>query len=91
MIPFGDDYARLLAPDPAADVEDELRFHLEAKTDDLIRCGWRRCRPPEADASSVISRAVQHIGEDRRKGKDVGNASTVTLSSAIAMGRYTSP
>lgn len=32
-------YARLLGPDPAADVRDELRFHLETKIDDLIKEG----------------------------------------------------
>ncbi len=63
-IPFWRRYARLLGPDPAADVKDELRFHLEAKTDDLIRCGW----PPdaarqEAERQFGDVRAVQHIGE----------------------------
>ena len=37
--PFWRRYARFFGPDPAADVEDELSFHLEAKTDDLIRQG----------------------------------------------------
>jgi predicted permease len=63
-IPFWRRYARLLGPDPAADVKDELRFHLEAKADDLIRCGW----PPEAARLEAERRfgdvrAVQHIGE----------------------------
>ena len=39
MIPLWRRYARLLGPDPVADVRDELRFHLEAKTDDLIAQG----------------------------------------------------
>jgi len=39
-IPLWRRYSRLLGPDPAADVTDELRFHLEAKTEDLIRQGW---------------------------------------------------
>jgi predicted permease len=63
-IPLWRRYARLFGPDPAADVEDELRFHLQAKTDDLIRCGW----PPvaarrEAERQFGDIRAVQHIGE----------------------------
>jgi hypothetical protein len=33
-------YSRLCGPDPAADVKDELRFHVEAKIDDLVREGW---------------------------------------------------
>jgi hypothetical protein len=32
-------YARLLGPDPAADIRDELGFHLESKIDDLIAQG----------------------------------------------------
>ena len=34
-------YARLLGPDPAADVEAELRFHIESKIDELIANGWQ--------------------------------------------------
>ncbi len=33
-------YLRLFGPDPAADVDAELRFHLQAKVDDLISQGW---------------------------------------------------
>ena len=33
-------YARLFGPDPAADVKEELGFHLDAKTDELIQQGW---------------------------------------------------
>ena len=43
-LPFWRRYARFFGSDPAADVKDELRFHLEAKTDDLIGQGWH----PEA-------------------------------------------
>src|SRR5580698_9269673 len=38
-IPIWRRYARLFGPDPAADVKDELHFHIEAKIDDLIRIG----------------------------------------------------
>jgi predicted permease len=57
-------YDRLLGPEPRADIRDELRFHLEAKTDDLITQGW----PPaaarkEAERQFGDLRTVQHIGE----------------------------
>ncbi len=60
-------YARLLGPDPKADIQDELRFHLEAKTEDLIRRGLR----PEAARQEAerqfgnilaVQRAGEHIG-----------------------------
>ena len=38
--PFWRRYARFFGPDPAADVNEELRFHLESKTEELIRQGW---------------------------------------------------
>ncbi len=37
-------YLRLFGADVAGDVEDEIRFHLETKTDELVREGWQ----PEA-------------------------------------------
>ncbi|HTS11625.1 MAG TPA: ABC transporter permease [Candidatus Limnocylindrales bacterium] len=56
-------YARMAGPDPAADVKDELRFHLEAKIDDLVAQGWspedaRR----EAERQFGDLRAVQQAG-----------------------------
>ena len=33
-------YMRFFGPDAEADVEDELRFHLEAKVDELVAQGW---------------------------------------------------
>ena len=64
LIPLWRRYARLLGPDSRADVQDELRFHLEAKLDDLIKQGW----PPEAarqEAERQLGdlRALQRIGE----------------------------
>ena len=64
QIPLWRRYARLLGPDPKADVRDELRFHLEAKSDDLIAQGW----PPEAARNEAGRQfgdlpAVLHIGE----------------------------
>lgn len=63
-LPLWRRYARLLGPDPAADVKDELRFHLEQKTDDLIQRGW----PPdaarrEAERQFGDLHTVQHLGE----------------------------
>lgn len=67
-------YDRLSGSDPAADVKDELRFHLETKVDDLVAQGWS----PE-DARNEAERqfgnilAVQRVGErigehmDRRR------------------------
>ena len=57
-------YDRLLGPDRAADVRAELRFHIEAKTDDLIARGW----PPdearaEAERQMGNMRALERIGE----------------------------
>jgi len=48
-------YARLFGPDPAADVKDELSFHLQAKIDDLVAQGWS-LNPParKLNASSEI-------------------------------------
>jgi predicted permease len=62
-IPMWRRYARLFGPDPAADVKDELRFHLHAKIDDLVAQGW----PPdaarqEAERQFGDLRAVQQIG-----------------------------
>ena len=39
-IPIWRRYARLLGPDPSGDVRDELRFHLQARVDDLVSRGW---------------------------------------------------
>ena len=63
-IPLWRRYSRLLGPDPAADVNDELRFHLEAKTEALIRRGW----PPDAARKEAERQfgdisTVQQIGE----------------------------
>jgi len=63
-IPLWRRYARLLGPDPAADVTEELRFHLEAKAEDLIRLGWSRNEArQEAERQFGDVRIVQQIGE----------------------------
>lgn len=67
-------YDRLSGSDPAADVKDELRFHLETKVDDLVARGWRRdAAREEAERQFGNVLAVQHVGErmgehmDRRR------------------------
>ena len=39
-VPMWRRFARLFGPDTTADLDDELRFHLDAKVDDLIPQGW---------------------------------------------------
>jgi predicted permease len=57
-------YARLFGPDPAADVKDELRFHLEAKIDDLTAQGRsREAAREEAERQFGDLQALQKIGE----------------------------
>src|SRR5882724_8608604 len=56
-------YARILGPDPAADVKDELSFHLQAKIDDLVTQGWSPdAARHEAERQFGDLRAVQQIG-----------------------------
>ena len=62
--PFWRRYARFFGPDPAADVKDELGFHLAAKTDDLIRQGWDPAAArKEAERQFGDLRAVERIGQ----------------------------
>ena len=82
-IPMWRRYARFFGADPAADVKDELRFHLDAKTSDLISQGWTPAEARrEAERQFGDLKAVQKIGTqigqkmDRRKrladyGRDV--------------------
>ena len=64
QIPFWRRYARLFGSDPAADVKDELRFHLEAKADDLISQGLHPdAAREEAERQFGDLRAVQRIGQ----------------------------
>ena len=61
--PFWRRYARILGADPAADVRDELTFHLQAKIDDLIAQGWSPVAArQEAERQFGDLRAVQKIG-----------------------------
>jgi len=57
-------YARFFGPDSAADVKDELRFHLEAKIDDLVARGWdREAARKEAERQFGDLRSIRQIGE----------------------------
>jgi predicted permease len=61
--PFWRRYSRFFGPDPAADVKDELRFHLQAKVDDLVAQGWPlETAREEAERQFGDVRAVQQIG-----------------------------
>ena len=61
--PFWRRYARILGADPAADVQDELTFHLQAKIDDLVAQGWSPAAArQEAERQFGDFRAVQQIG-----------------------------
>ncbi len=63
-IPLWRRYARLFGADPKADVEDELRFHLETKVEDLIAQGWTpEAARREAERRFGDLRAVRQEGE----------------------------
>ncbi len=67
-IPLWRRYARLFGPDPAADVEDELRFHLESNIEELLRQGLspeQACKQAERGFGDM--RALIHTG--RRMGE----------------------
>ena len=57
-------FDRLFGADRASDVRDELRFHIEAKIDDLIAQGWKPDNARlEAERLFGDLHAVQRIGE----------------------------
>jgi len=66
-IPMWRRYARLFGADARADVEDELRFHLQAKVDELTRQGW-----DPAAAQAEAERQFGDVGEIRRTGVRLG-------------------
>ena len=75
--------SRTFGPNPAAEVNDELRFHLQAKIDDLVAQGWSaEAARHEAERQFGDLRAVQEIGislgekmERRKRLKDYWNDS----------------
>jgi predicted permease len=84
---------RLFGSDRVSDVRDELRFHIEARTDDLIAQGWKPdAARMEAERGFGDLLAVQRIGErlggkmDRRKRmKDYWGDAARDLRYAIRM------
>src|SRR5579863_9678102 len=58
---------RLFGTDRAADVRDELRFHLETKIDDLIAKGWK----PDA-ARLEVERGFGDLLSLQRTGERIG-------------------
>ena len=57
-------YDRMLGADRAADVAEELRFHLQSKIDYLLACGWNPAEARrEAERQFGDVRAVQRVGE----------------------------
>jgi hypothetical protein len=66
--PFWRRYSRFFGPDPAADMNDELRFHLETKTEDLTRQGWDpQAAREEAERQFGDVRTVRRIGQQMGK------------------------
>ncbi len=68
QIPLWRRYARLFGPDAKRDVDDELQFHLQAKVDDLLQCGWE----PDA-ARREAERQFGDLKAVRREGERLGN------------------
>lgn len=62
-------YARFFGPDPAADVKDELRFHLEEKVDELVSQGW-----PEKAARREAERRLGDLRALEQEGARMGQA-----------------
>ncbi len=76
--PFWRRYARFLGPDPAADVKDEVAFHLQAKADDLMRQGLSRdAARKEAERQfgdvHAVERVGKQIGEQAEKRRRIGD------------------
>ena len=71
-IPLWRRYARLFGPDTTADVNDELRFHLDAKVDDLVAQGWspdaaRREAERQFGDLKAVQKAGRQLGEARER------------------------
>ena len=66
-LPLWRRYDRLLGPDRAADVQAELRFHIESKTDELMARGW----PPDA-ARAEAERQLGNLRDLQRIGEQIG-------------------
>lgn len=83
-------YDRLSGSDPATDVKDELRFHLESKVDDLVAKGWRaEDARKEAERQFGNILAVQRLGERIGKHMDHRRRLTVYWADALRDLRFT--
>jgi predicted permease len=72
--PFWRRYARLLRSDVRADVNDELRFHLAAKVDQLIAQGFdpgdaRREAQRQFGELTAVQQEGERLGHDRERSK----------------------
>jgi len=68
QVPFWRRYARWLGPNVKADINDELRFHVETKTDELIAQGWK-----PAAARREAERQFGDFGEVSQVGEQLGH------------------
>ena len=67
-LPMWRRYARFFGPDAKADVEDELRFHINSKVEDLLAQGWTgEAARREAERQFGNLKRVQRTGEDLGK------------------------
>jgi predicted permease len=60
-------HSRLFGPDPAADVKDELQFHLECLADELVEQGWS-----PADARRESARRMGDLRSLQQLGRRIG-------------------
>ena len=87
--PFWRRYARFLGADPAADVADEVRFHLEAHVDELVREGWSEIEARrEAERRFGNVQAVRATGERIQRARDRGRARSALWASSLQDLRY---
>ncbi len=65
-VPIWRRFDRLFGADVASDVRDELRFHIEAKTEDLIAQGWKPDAVPPVNRSrrNSVPQPQSHRGFD---------------------------
>jgi predicted permease len=77
-IPIWRRYDRILGPDQKTDINAELRFHIDCKTDDLVASGWR----PEAARKEaerqfgnmlVVQQAGERIGERMERRRQISD------------------
>lgn len=63
-VPIWRRYARLFGPNPKADVQEELRFHLDERDDDLVARGWNaRAAREEAERQFGDLERIKTMGE----------------------------